>query len=77
MLKDASHVPGQEYINAAQGVSLAFGPQVRKLTGEQMRLMVLDYWQAHSEDGCTPKEYRRRIGRNNLASYVRCLEVSK
>ena len=34
-----------------------------------------DYLDAFDEDGCTPLEYRRRIGAGNLMSYARCLVV--
>ena len=36
-----------------------------------------DYLDAAHEDDCSVREYQRRIGRGNLASYIRTLNAGK
>ena len=53
----------------------AFGDEYTRLTTRDRRLVVEDYHEALIEDRCSVAEYRRRIGKGNLASYVACLRV--
>jgi hypothetical protein len=51
-----------------------FGAEWVKLDADGQRLVLQDFLEA-SEHYVTPREYRRRIGEGNLASYAAVMKV--
>lgn len=52
-----------------------FGAEWIKLDSHAQALVAQDYLDAESEDKCGAREYARRIGRGNLASYAQVMAV--
>jgi hypothetical protein len=50
-----------------------FGAEWSTLAADDQRNVLADYTDAAREDSIGPREYRRRIGAGNLASYARCI----
>lgn len=59
------------------GLSRVFRDEWDLLTNAEAQLLAADYELALEDDGCTYDEYARRIGRGNLASYVKSLRVGE
>ena len=52
-----------------------FNAEWINLDSDAQRKVAADFIDAASEDNCGAREYQRRIGDGNLASYARCLKV--
>ena len=50
-----------------------FGADAALLEDEAVDMIYSDMIDAEEDDGCSPLEYARRIGKGNLVSYARCL----
>jgi len=58
-------------VNTRMGLAFAFGSEWASLNSEERSLLADDFTTAD----ISAAEYRRRIGRGNLRSYVNCLLV--
>ena len=54
----------------------ALGSEYWQLAVSDRALVRADYEDAYAEDATSAKGYQARIGKGNLASYVRCLRVN-
>jgi hypothetical protein len=61
--------------HAAGILAQVFGAEWQGLTAAQRYLICVDYLDAANEEDCGAREYARRIGAGNLASYGRTMEA--
>lgn len=72
----SKEIEDQIYLGAAYGaLKVVFAAEWIRLESSDQRLIEDDYEFAAIQEDCTAREYQERIGKDNLASYVRCLKA--
>lgn len=63
----------EEFSSIKVSLKIVFGLEFENRTPAEQFIIAKDYEEAFDEDGCTVSQYRDRIGKGNLKSYVDCL----
>lgn len=67
----------REHDAASVSLALVFGDEYSMLPATSDHVLVRKDFILANREGCTASQYRDRIGKGNLLSYVRCLRASK